>query len=79
MLRSYEAIYHQGRLYWLKDAPKETSLRVIVTVLEEAGIGDPSCKRRSPPPELAKTMCLRGDDESLLEPVIPEEEWDVLK
>ncbi len=80
MLRSYEAIYDHGQLRWLKDAPKETPLRVIVTVIEEAsGTAEKPRKRRRPPPELAGAMRLLGDDDSLLEPAIPEEEWDALK
>jgi hypothetical protein len=36
MLRSYEAIYENGQVKWLSDAPPVTSARVIVTVLEDA-------------------------------------------
>ena len=36
-------------------------------------------KRRRPPPELAGMMRLIGDDSILLEPAIPEQEWDALK
>ncbi len=80
MLRSYEAIYDQGRLRWIKDAPKETHLRVIVTVIEETQTTEEApSQRRRPPPELAGTMRLLGDDDSLLEQAIPDEEWDVLK
>ena len=80
MLRSYEAIYDQGQLRWLKDAPQETPLRVIVTVIEEAATAEPAPrKRRRPPPELAEMMRLVGEDASLLEPAIPAEEWDALK
>lgn len=74
MLRSYEAIYDHGQLRWLKDAPKETPLRVIVTVIEEASapVDSQPHKRRRPPPELAGAMRLLGDDELLLEPMIPD-------
>jgi len=66
MLHSYEAIYDQGRLRWLKDAPQETPLRVIVTVIEAAGSAEPAPpKRRRPPPELAGMMRLVGDDDLL--------------
>lgn len=76
MLHSYEAIYEQGQLHWLKDAPKETPLRVIVTVIEEASPAtEPPRKRRSPPPELAGMMRLVGDDDSLLESMIPYKEF----
>jgi len=81
MLHSYEAIYDHGQLHWLKDAPQETALRVIVTVIEEATppVTDRPRKRRRPPPELAGTMRLLGDDSILLEPAIPEQEWDALR
>jgi len=33
MLKSYEAIYNQGQLYWVNQAPeKKTELRVLVIV-----------------------------------------------
>jgi hypothetical protein len=80
MLRSYEAIYTHGQLHWLKDAPQESALRVIVTVIEEASApNDRPRKRRRPPPEIAGMMRLVGDDTTLLEPAIPEQEWDALK
>ena len=77
MLSSYEAIYDHDKLYWIKEAPKKTVLRVIVTVIDEAiPLADGQTrKHRCPPPELAGTMRLLGDDSILLEPIIPEEEW----
>ena len=81
MLRSYEAIYDHGQLRWLNDAPKETPLKVIVTVVEEAKTAtpEPTRKRRRPPPELAGMMRVVNVEDNLVEPAIPETEWDVLK
>ena len=36
MLKSYEAIYENGRIKWTQDQPPIGTARVIVTVLEEA-------------------------------------------
>ncbi len=33
MLKSYEAIYENGRVIWLAEQPPLTSARLIVTVL----------------------------------------------
>ena len=81
MLRSYEAIYDHGQLRWVNDAPKESPLRVIVTVIEEAKTAnpEPTRKRRRPPPELAGMMRVINAVDNLVEPAIPETEWDVLK
>ena len=81
MLRSYEAIYDHGQLRWVNDAPKETPLRVIVTVIDEAKTSnlESTGKRRRPPPELAGMMCVVNAEDNLMEPAIPETEWDVLK
>lgn len=81
MLRSYEAIYDHGQLRWVNDAPKETPLRVIVTIIEEAKTAatEPTRKRRSPPPELTRMMRLVNVEDSLVEPAIPETAWNVLK
>ena len=140
MLRSYEAIYDHGQLRWVNDAPKETPLRVIVTVIAEvktataepkavelspspnggksvakevlgwerstggeatdftrphpnppplgegtvkinptALTSEPARKRRRPPPELAGMMRVVNVEDNLVEPGIPETEWDVLK
>ena len=80
MLRSYEAIYDRGQLRWVNDAPKETPLRVIVTVIEEtkAATSEPTRKRRRPPPELAGMMRVVNAGDDLIGPAIPATEWDVL-
>ena len=46
MLKSYEAIYENGQLKWLKDNPPIKSARVIVTILEE---NSPPIKSRTSP------------------------------
>lgn len=35
MLKSYEAVYEDGTLQWLREKPAAKRMRVIVTVLEE--------------------------------------------
>jgi hypothetical protein len=34
MLKSYAAIYKQGHLDWLDDAPEQDNVKVIVTLVE---------------------------------------------
>jgi len=36
MLKSYEAVIEDGQVKWLTDQPQVRSVRVIVTVIEEA-------------------------------------------
>lgn len=35
MLRSYEAVYEDGTLRWIREQPAAKKMKVIVTVLEE--------------------------------------------
>ena len=35
MLKSYEAVYEEGRLRWIREQPAAKRMKVIVTVLEE--------------------------------------------
>jgi hypothetical protein len=35
MLKSYEAIYHHGQLYWVDDKPDIKHAEVIVTVIDK--------------------------------------------
>jgi hypothetical protein len=35
VLKSYEAVYEDGKLSWIRDQPHAKRMRVIVTVLEE--------------------------------------------
>ena len=78
MLRSYEAIYDHGQLRWVNDAPKETPLRVIVTVIEEAKTAplEPTRKRRCPPPELTGMMRVVNDGDDLIESAMPNQILD---
>jgi hypothetical protein len=46
MLKSYEAIYEDGRLKWLGDRPAAKRLKVIVTVLEEESDIDDAAMRK---------------------------------
>jgi hypothetical protein len=53
MLKSYEAVYENGRVTWLNDRPNIDSARIMVTVLEETKL--PKIPRRTVPaqyPEL---------------------------
>ncbi len=45
MLKSYRAIYADGVLRWLDEAPQVQSGRVIVTFVDEAPITDSSSRR----------------------------------
>jgi hypothetical protein len=73
MLKSYEAIYENGQVKWLSDAPPVTSARVIVTVLEET-VSD--VKRRIPAAAIAGKARILGD---LISPVVDEQDWECLK
>ena len=75
MLKSFEAIYDQGQLYWLEDAPEKSRMKVIMTVIEnlESSV-DIFGKRRQPPPALLGKMRILCDEKTLMKPVIPEDE-----
>lgn len=60
MLESYEAIYENGQLKWLKEKPPIHSGRVIVTVLED---NSPPIKPRTPPYSIAEKEKALGDEE----------------
>ena len=81
MLQSFEAVYDQGRLHWLKDAPEKSNVKVIVTVIEELATppGPAPRRYREPPPELASKMRILCDEKTLMEPAAPEEDWDALR
>jgi hypothetical protein len=59
MLKSYEAIYENGRVIWVDEQPPLTSARLIVTVLEEKLM--PPVKRRTFPTILAGKVEILGD------------------
>ena len=73
MLKSYEAVYEQGRLKWLDGQPDIDSARVIVTVLVEK---DLKAKRRSPPASMAGKVEILGD---IVAPLVDDEDWECLK
>jgi len=78
MLKSFEAVYDNGQLQWMDDRPNtQQRMRVIVTVVQE--LPADSVQENSPPPALAGRMRLLCDDQTLMEPVVPEEDWDALR
>ena len=76
--KSFEAVYDHGQLYWLDESPNTMQrMRVIVTVLQE--LSDHSDSVNIPPPELAGRMRILCNDKELMESVVPDGDWDVLK
>ncbi len=73
MLKSYEAIYENGRVIWVDEQPPLTSARLIVTVLEEKPI--PPVKRRTFPTTLAGKVEILGD---IISPIVDEADWECL-
>jgi hypothetical protein len=45
MLKSYAAIYKQGHLDWLDDAPEQDNVRVIVTLVDSIPQNKPTQAR----------------------------------
>jgi hypothetical protein len=77
MLKSYEAIYENGQVKWLEEAPAVQSARVIVTVLQETAIPViPVVKCRFPPASIAGKGKTLGD---IVSPIVDEEDWECLK
>jgi hypothetical protein len=76
MLKSYEAIYENGQITWLKEQPQVSSARVIVTVLLEDAPSTVPLKRRIPPAALAGKVKILGD---IISPIVDEEDWECLK
>lgn len=73
MLKSYEAIYENGQVKWLKEQPEIKTARIIVTILEER---DVPVNRRTPPASIAGKGRANGD---LVNPIVPEEDWECLR
>jgi len=73
MLKSYEAIYENGKVKWLAEQPQVMSARVIVTILSET---PPLVKRRSAPDSIAGKGKTKG---SLVSPIVNEQDWECLK
>jgi hypothetical protein len=74
MLKSYEAIYENGRVIWLHEQPPLTSARLIVTVLAETQV--PPVKRRVFPTTLMGKVEILGD---IISPIVDEADWECLK
>ncbi|WP_069791979.1 hypothetical protein A5482_009030 [Cyanobacterium sp. IPPAS B-1200] len=73
MLKSYEAIYENGQVRWLKDKPKVSSARVIVTIIEESLT---PVARRQPSPLIAGKGKTLGN---IVSPIVDEDDWECLK
>ncbi|MEP0924838.1 hypothetical protein [Leptolyngbya sp. ST-U4] len=73
MLKSYEAIYENGQVKWLKEQPEIKTARIIVTILEESEV---PMNRRTPPASIAGKGRTFGD---LVNPIVPEEDWECLR
>jgi len=77
MLKSFEAVYDHGQLHWLDESPNTMRrMRVIVTFVQE--LSDPFDSMNIPPPELAGRMRILCNDKALMEPVLPDDDWEVL-
>ncbi len=76
MLKSYEAIYENGRVIWLTEQPEVSSARIIVTVLVDNVPNVAPIKRRIPPASMAGKVKILGDTVS---PIVDEHDWQCLK
>ncbi len=72
MLKSYEALYENGQLKFLKDTPNITNAHVIITVIEELS----TPKLRKPPSAIAGKGKTLGD---IVNPLLEVEDWECLK
>lgn len=73
MLKSYEAVYENGRLTWVAEQPSAFSARVIVTVVEEVA---PAQSKRRFPGAMAGQVKILGD---IVGPIVDHEDWECLK
>ncbi|GJD15243.1 hypothetical protein RIVM261_001990 [Rivularia sp. IAM M-261] len=76
MLKSYQAIYDNGHVIWLKEQPEVSSASIIVTILEEGVKNVAPVKRRIPPASMAGKVKILGD---IVSPIVDEEDWECLK
>ena len=72
MLKSYEAIYDQGRLTWLDKAPQLADGARVIVVCEAEQPSSISAVRRQPPERLRGRGVEHG---GVMEPAIPAEDW----
>jgi hypothetical protein len=47
MLKSYEAVYEDGKLRWIQEQPAAKKMRVLVTVLEEETDAEAAAVRKA--------------------------------
>lgn len=73
MLQSYEATIENGQIQWLKDAPKLSKARVIITILANS---EPQVSRRTSPASIAGKDKTLGD---IVSSIIEEQDWECLK
>ena len=73
MLKSYEVTIENGRINWMTEQPQATSVRAIITILEESSS---SVSRRIPPVSIAGKGKTIGD---LVSPIVDESDWECLK
>jgi len=64
----------QGHLRGLPELPPESTVELILLLPELAEF--PTKPRRRPPPSLKGNIKIQGD---IVNPVVAEEEWDVLR
>jgi len=50
MLKSYEAIYHQGQLHWLNKVPEEKQALQVLVIVEEIAPKPPNISKHFPNP-----------------------------
>ena len=74
-LQSYEAIYHDGQVRWLGEAPNVKKAKVIVTILEPRGDAPQSIQRK-PSTRIAGKGKVLGD---IISPAAPIEDWNCAK
>jgi hypothetical protein len=72
MFKSYEALYENGQLKFLKDSPNITNAHVIITVIEELS---PPKKLRQPSRAIAGKGKTLGD---IVNPLLDEGDWECL-
>ena len=73
MSNTYQAIYENGQIKWLTEAPSVKSARIIVTVLEQTTV---SSKNRTPSATIAGKGKTFGD---IISPIVDDQDWECLK
>ncbi len=74
-LQSYEAIYSDGKVNWLSEAPAIKKAKIIVTILEQAA-NPPASFKHKPSSRIAGKGRILGD---IMSPAAPVEEWNCAK